>query len=137
MKSLIINKNLLIGHSAIDAEHQQIADLIGECANTLVVDKACYCLEKYQAIYQYVIQHYDNEEKIMAELGYPNLANHQKQHNNDTQNFNKLVSDYAAHKICSNKCVHTIKMIKDIFIDDMITADMDFKSYLQEIRYKD
>lgn len=67
-----------VGHSELDAEHRSLFEVLatlsrGPCEIELIDTQI-------QVLEHYVVAHFDREECLMAEAGYPFLAEHRQQH---------------------------------------------------------
>lgn len=67
-----------VGHSELDAEHRSLFEVLatlsqGPC-EVEVIDTQIQVLEHY------VLAHFDREERLMIEAGYPFLTEHLQQH---------------------------------------------------------
>lgn len=63
----------------VDGQHQEIFRLANELDASLSQDRAVVG-EKLKALVDYVVEHFETEEKYMQETGYPNYESHKKAH---------------------------------------------------------
>ncbi len=73
--------HLAIDHPAIDAQHQAIFKLVGEIhalwRHGAGVGELCGIVDKLSRVLE---SHFHYEERLLAEIGYPDLAKHAAEH---------------------------------------------------------
>ena len=62
-----------IGHEQIDAEHQQLFELVNQFLQAS--DKGSLTLNA-MGMFKYTREHFTHEEDLMRELGYPSIRDH-------------------------------------------------------------
>jgi len=118
---------LMIGHPKIDAEHQHIVELLDDFRGSLEAGDDNGCAEKIKQMGKAINSHFENEEKIMEELGYKRLDAHKAHHAKATQKFNALIEN--ADRISYGR--HYINKLTAMFVEDFISADKCFKRFLE------
>ena len=78
------------GDLTVDDQHQFLFKL----ANKLLVTGRSECKLIIMELYEYTRVHFKDEEKIMAEFIYPDLADHKKLHINLISNLNNLSENF-------------------------------------------
>jgi hemerythrin-like metal-binding protein len=124
---------LITGHAEVDAEHQQLTDLLNELMNAVkrADDKAC--AGKINEISKAINSHFQNEVKIMGELGYDDVDAHKADHASVLNGYNMLIKDAERNGYGGSFSSE----MTSILVYDMIRADQPFKAYLQEIGYQE
>lgn len=124
---------LLTGHPDIDAEHQALVTAINTCMDHLESGAVHACAESFDRLGLLLLDHFQNEENIMRELGYRKLDNHMGHHVHSYQEFFKIAGLCSVKDCRQEEC---ITEMKSILLRDLISADMDFKSYLEDIGFR-
>jgi len=132
MNKLQVTPGILTGHPLVDREHEGLIILTNTCIDNLLEDDQVSCSRNLEKLGNLLSKHFDNEEAIMHELNYGNVHSHSNHHQ---QAFGKYEAVGQSCKLdCRNEeCIIDVKFL---LIDDLIAADMDFKSYLSEINYQ-
>ncbi len=68
----------LIGDPTIDQEHRQLFELANELLAATDKPALTMCVMK---LYRHVREHFDHEERLMREVGYPSYLAHREAHN--------------------------------------------------------
>ena len=72
-----------VGDPSIDAQHQQIIEMINELHVAYAAQRTDVDLKKIMdRLIQYTVTHFQHEEQLMRECGYPALTSHQMLHEN-------------------------------------------------------
>jgi hemerythrin-like metal-binding protein len=124
---------LLVGHAEIDAEHQQLVVLSNELMDILESGDDGKISGKIADITTALSTHLQNEERVMKEVGYRRHDIHVEQHREARVQYDALIGN--AEK--NGYEVGLASEILSILVDDFIKADMDFKSHLQDISYRE
>lgn len=70
-----------VGIRLIDNDHKVLVDIVNDLHDAVGVDEPHVAITfAITALAHYVKEHFDREEKILKQHGYPDLANHQKAH---------------------------------------------------------
>lgn len=73
--------NLITGNKTIDEQHKELIDKINQLLQAIETnrDKAV-AVKTLNFLTDYVYYHFQEEEKLQEEAGYPGLEDHKKQH---------------------------------------------------------
>lgn len=82
------SEELAIGHTLIDAQHQRLFSLIDEIADDAPLESVLDALQSY------VRQHFQAEERLMRERGFPALAGHQALHHGLAERFEEYYTQW-------------------------------------------
>jgi hemerythrin len=70
-----------VGDNALDAQHKQILSIVNDLHQIKDADKDIDVLKALMdRLVQYTMSHFQHEERLMREFGYPDLANHKAEH---------------------------------------------------------
>lgn len=79
-----------LGHPEIDAQHKHLFALIGQMADVQTPDQVKPTLMQ---LYKHTREHFELEEGLMRQAGYPGLAVHAGYHNGLLTRLNTLSED--------------------------------------------
>jgi hemerythrin-like metal-binding protein len=119
-----------LGFKNIDAEHTVLINILNESLSAFDAgDRVAVAeFEKYfRRLWQEMAAHFRHEEAEMQEVKYPELLAH-KHHHADVLSRLASVRDHAAEAGYVDR--HTVEDIFDTILDDMLRADLGFKTFL-------
>ncbi|EME70726.1 hemerythrin-like metal-binding protein [Paramagnetospirillum caucaseum] len=116
-----------VGHPELDAEHRSLFEVLatlsqGSC-ETESVDAQIQVLEHY------VVAHFDREEYLMAEAGYPFLAEHREQHEDFRATVSRLRTLWGRGDLATI-CQEIIKELSAWLSYHIIDADHGYKGWI-------
>jgi hemerythrin len=89
-----------VSNQYIDSDHKILFDIAHEAFKTVDspdrVNKIRTIIKK---LYDYMKKHFENEEKYMAEIGYPSLKTHKELHENIILQLNNFIKQLAQIKL--------------------------------------
>lgn len=87
--------DLEIGIPKVDEQHLRLVELANRVHELVAHGHERKKLtEIFSELIEYTIEHFDDEEGIMAEMGYPGLEKHKKQHNGLTRQVLELQKSF-------------------------------------------
>ena len=80
---------LLTGNEVVDIQHKKLFDYLQILIATSKsgIHKSVQVKNSFDALIEYTITHFEDEEIILEGIEYPELANHQKMHRNFTKDI--------------------------------------------------
>lgn len=130
------NENLETGVKLIDDQHKSIIDKMnriflagqqgqakGEIIPTLTFLK------------NYVIEHFNDEEKLQIESKYPMFQQHKLSHIKFISDVDKLLSEFQNEGITLNIIMKTNQTISDLFVNHISSEDKQFAAFYREKYY--
>ena len=77
----VFNDNLLTGNNLIDEQHREIIEKINKLVNTCE-NGSCQIesVKMLDFLADYTEKHFQEEEELQREVGYPGLVEHKKRH---------------------------------------------------------
>ena len=80
MKAEFTN-NLVTGNKTIDEQHKELISKINDLLDAVETSQGqATAMRMLNFLNDYVVYHFEAEENLQKEVGYPGLADHQKQH---------------------------------------------------------
>ncbi len=75
-------ENLITGNEMIDSQHRELIQRINRLLETMESSREkSTAVKTLNFLTDYVCYHFEAEEKLQEEIGYPGLAEHKEQHN--------------------------------------------------------
>jgi hemerythrin len=89
------DNSLDVGIDAMNEEHKVLIGLMNALyeKNTQGADKNTL-ITAANALWDYVLQHFNNEERYMASIGFPNLEAHKKLHANLLTELQQFINNF-------------------------------------------
>ncbi|HDP67950.1 MAG TPA: bacteriohemerythrin [Candidatus Marinimicrobia bacterium] len=121
------------GITTIDEEHRRLVKLIQKLFGALIsVQAAEHIREILHELIDYTRYHFNNEEQIMSEYAYPELADHRVQH----QDLIRQVLDVSDRILTEGESEQlsddVFEFLKGWLVNHIINEDLKFKSYLEK-----
>ena len=86
---------LNLGISKIDDQHRQLVDIINEFGEASQKGKGSRVMNKIlNELVGYTQEHFADEERLLADSGFPQLAQHQAQHRQLLQKIERFQYDF-------------------------------------------
>jgi hemerythrin-like metal-binding protein len=81
MKRIVWNDDFSLGNGVFDSQHRQLIDLINETTESLENNAPeADAIPLLRSLQEYARYHFEAEEAYMAEVGFPGLDEHVRQH---------------------------------------------------------
>lgn len=127
---IVWKKDYSVGLSLLDAEHKEIFATINELYAELESNKdsSKFKLLMDRAV-EYANKHFNDEEKIMTEVNFPDLKNHRKTHETYKQKIDKLVQICRRDSI-SNTAHELLLYLKDWWKHHVTSVDKAYSPYV-------
>jgi len=121
----------ITGHPVIDGEHRKIVDCINAVSEAVSAGEHAKCSSLLDGFLNICADHFAAEERLLADLGYPDLRDHAVFHKE------LILKAKAVKTLCMD--AHSPDSIRRCFnematllIEDVVKGDMQFVSYLIE-----
>lgn len=124
--------SLMTGHTQIDTEHEHLLVLMDQLEESLKANDDEACAGIITELTEALETHLANEEEIMKGHGFPQLEDHKELHQKAKSKYLALIAKAEHHGYANGFSDALIS----ILADDLIAADMDFKTYLESMSYK-
>lgn len=131
MKKLIWDSSYEIGFEIIDDQHKQIFNMVNDLIDksNIKVDSETIS-DLLTKLTKYGCEHFDTEERIFEEYGYPSLEQHKEEHKVFRKKIAKLCCDTMDHR--SSVPSDLIQFIAFWLKNHILKTDMKFKHYLMQ-----
>jgi len=123
-----------IGIKMIDDQHKGLLDIVNDLFNHSTGnewEEQAYFKEVIQQAVQYVKNHFQTEEKLMAATKFPGYAEHKKAHDQFTLTVVTSAKDFASGKrLVLEKFAY---FLKDWILSHIAVMDNQYAVYLRKI----
>lgn len=124
-----------IGIERIDEQHKHLFDLAGEAKDLLDlpdhIDKYDKIMDIVQALKDYVVYHFHEEEKILLEIKYNKYFTHRVQHQDFIAEMNKI----NIHEIDKNQTEELLRItsvVTNWLVGHVLEEDAKWAEYYKE-----
>ncbi len=126
------NLDIITGHPIIDTQHIKIVELINEAYIVfLKIEDNTATFEfvsSIMAVKEYLYFHFEEEEKIMKSLNYPDMSNHMDTHNEVRSEIDILIERLMDEKNPNIKFLSKklLLVLRDVLLHHIETSDKIF-----------
>jgi hemerythrin len=130
MDALKWSQTFETGVTEIDDDHRHLFRLADAVRESIVKEDMAQSSTTLQHFIDAAQQHFVREERILAQLGFPDLAAHKVYHSSLVAKARqlRLVCDIEVNAAKADACYTELVAF---LIDDVVRGDSQFKSYLQ------
>lgn len=122
------NEKYSIGISSIDGEHLRLVQIINQFNESIRKgDSRAVIVHIFDRLFEYAIEHFENEEKMMKQQHYPDIEAHIDEHRkllNTLKDLNKEKNYIFPTNVSS--------FLNNWLIDHILTTDMKYKEYFHK-----
>lgn len=118
--------------SEVDKDHRRLLEMVNEIIAMLDDGVTDNCKNMVLGFVNLAKEHFAREEKYLLDIGYPEVGKHRDHH--------KMLGEKMQHLLEFSDMVSENEMAREslkkelvyFLMDDVITTDLDFKSYVNE-----
>lgn len=125
---MLWTKSMEGGIPLVDAQHKELFRQVDSLLNGEAPERV---LETIKFLENYVIEHFNTEEALHRESGYPGAARHHKMHADFTAAFLELKREYNESGYTLITLLKLNRAAVDWLKNHVMGADMDFARYYQ------
>jgi hemerythrin-like metal-binding protein len=124
-------KEYEIGVSAIDSEHRHLVNLVVSLHEAKAIENGQdRCLTLLSQIVKHTKRHFEHEENLMMESGYPGLDDHRVQHADLISSVTKICEWIETDPSAVSDAV--LRYLKKWLLDHIATYDKDMGTFLNQ-----
>ncbi len=120
-----------IGVPAIDDDHRDLVEKVQAIVVAVENERLDICPSLISTFLDAARGHFTREEKILESIGYPNVKSHALEHGKLLNQADEL-RDRAERASDKAQLQQFLDELVAFLLGDIIHADVDFKSYIQE-----
>ncbi|MDD2457590.1 MAG: diguanylate cyclase [Eubacteriales bacterium] len=110
------------GNDQIDNQHQKLILIANQLLQLYLTNaKPQQLHNQLELMFQHVIVHFETEEKILADVGYPDLASHARIHEKLVAKLNRLYQDYQAGDVKPSAFFSFV--LDDVLVEHLAKVD--------------
>jgi hemerythrin-like metal-binding protein len=131
--SILWRDSMQIGDEWLDAEHKRFIALLNLAERSLNQKDVAPIGEIFDELQSYVETHFAHEEAYMAKVGYPEIQDHKKLHEELSVRFFTLQGRYRAAQTDAERRRHATKLaefLREWLIDHILKEVVDLKAYV-------
>ena len=127
------DSSLNTGIDEIDNQHMTLVETIEKFADAATFQKGLESLQTTLAFLEdYVVQHFETEERMHNAYDYPNKALHKRLHDDLIQDIEELKERIDIEGLTPEIVQSTNEFLMSWIINHINSADMDFASYYKQ-----
>lgn len=126
------NDSIVVGIPSIDEDHKRLVGMLNELFGACFAAQGPEVLKDIMdRLVDYTHYHFDREIALLAQAGYPGLAEHKAEHARLVQQVQKILDDLragASHDLSND----TLKFLRHWLTDHIQAEDKEFGALLRE-----
>jgi len=127
-----ITRSFEIEVELIDNDHRRLVEIINEITQAIDDDQPEECARLVPDFVAFTKRHFAREEALLEKNGYPQVDKHRRHHASLDDKM-KTMEALALNVVDSPAARDTLRKELVFFLmDDVINADLDFKSYIAD-----
>lgn len=126
LPEIVWSDKFLIGVDSMDEEHKELISIINKLIRSLNRNVRDEILEKFQDLKEYTVFHFDDEEKFMERVNYPDIVAHKKIHVNMIAQFLKFEENLKSDTLDKKKF---LAFLKNWLISHILGVDSQYAKY--------
>lgn len=125
MQSLFrLREGYEIGIESIDKEHKEMIDAFEELYNRMHKGQGHnYYNELLEFLDKYIDSHFQNEENLQEEIGYPDLEEHKKLHDSFKNTIKSIEEKHSDKEVTNRDLVEINLTIKEWLVNHILVED--------------
>lgn len=118
-----------VGHAGVDAQHRQLIGYMNEFHAANAAGQPSGANRALNSLVAFTVKHFSEEEVLMQKQGYPEFANHKKQHENLLNLVQKLVGRYQEDP-SDKSAVDLANFLKNWLVNHILGVDKKYTPFL-------
>lgn len=125
------SEDLSCGNETVDADHKEMLQRINSLYTAIKGSKEADVVSRmYRELKDYTVQHFSEEEAVMAGFNYPDLEAHKKEHADFVNRVEKSYEDYVSAP-SEYASVELIGLLASLWQKHIGSTDKKFASFMQ------
>lgn len=124
------NESLSVGIAEVDADHQRFIALVNELNSAIAGRQEKPEIERrLMLLIADAKIHFEHEEKLFSEHGYPDAEHHAELHAELSSEFLRILEEFkrTEHSYC---WIESGLRIKNLLVDHLLEEDMKYRDFL-------
>ena len=134
---LVWDKKYELGNSLIDQQHKRLCDMVNSLIKQCALGNAAAMVQEImEFLLDYTTYHFDSEEALQLEIGYPGYKEHKKLHEDFKATVGKLMERYKKNGSSEELVADIQEKVKNWLIEHIQHEDMKIISYMHKQEFK-
>lgn len=124
-----------VGHPHLDEQHRILLDTINQLASADSLNNHYAVAMIIDELHAYAAFHFDTEEKVIADINFPALEEHRREH----QEFVQWIDNFRDDYVSSGKKplgAPVLAFLKQWLSDHILQSDQNYRPYLPPATYR-
>lgn len=131
MEQIQWNDSYNVGVARFDHQHRQLVDMINQLSSSPTVDVQSEIIsELLSQLTKYASDHFEAEEVLLQEHGFPSLSGHKESHRLFRQKIAGFCVDSMQYK--QGVPAELLEYMRDWLINHILGTDMEYSTFLNE-----
>ena len=119
-----------VGNEKIDRQHQKLFSTLEDHLNACKERKGKEeLINTLTFLAKYVVIHFSDEEKHMADIGYPELESHKEIHAAFVKEVTNIINEVNTEGVKLTTIIEVNKKLNDWVVNHIMDTDMKYKTY--------
>ncbi len=124
------NEKLSVGNEKIDRQHQKLFSTLEDHLNACKQHKGQEeIINTLSFLAKYVVIHFNDEEKHMAEIGYPELKSHKEIHEAFVKEVTDIINEVNTNGVKLTTIIEVNKKLNNWVVNHIMNMDMKYSKY--------
>jgi hemerythrin len=124
-----------VGNEHIDSQHQALFNLMEQFYQATIKGGERQLIQStLEKLKTYTKEHFEDEEKLMLDIGYPDAHSHKTKHDELIAEVNRLIEQY--HRLNDVKTIDLLVVMFDWIANHIESSDLQFKPYVTKHHVK-
>ncbi len=115
---------------ALDQDHRKLVDMVNRIVEEIDNDNARACKGLVPEFVSFSKQHFAKEEALLVSVDYPDVESHRQHHLDLHDKLDHMLEFAKMAEENEMACESLKKELVYFIMDDVITADLEFKEFL-------
>ena len=125
-----LTETFMLECEELDWDHKRLAEMVNDITEDIEKGETENCSSKVLNFVNFAKEHFSREEKMLKKAGYPDLYKHHEHHKRLISKM-EHIQEFAASVETNEIARSSLKKELVFFLmDDLITTDLDFKTYV-------
>ena len=126
---MLWNSNYETGNALVDSEHKEIFGMVDKLLADAFKSRTDKIKSTLDFLAGYVVRHFDHEERLMDESGYPNAGVHISQHRDFVKTVGELMERIEGNLDSIDFSLEVNKVIVDWLAEHVMGSDKALADY--------
>lgn len=119
---------LATGHQIIDEQHRGLFQCLAELETATAEQRTLLAVYSITRLKHYVREHFETEEVVMKQSGFPKLEEHLAEH----EKFRAKMTDLQGKAIVLDVSAEMVEFLTDWLLNHIAKSDLEYVPYLKK-----